>query len=353
MEKEILLKAEFNKWLIDIAGISEESAKSYLSYVAGANKTVILTDGGKDKTLFEIIQTEYDKQKFNNIEEAILLVVEELSRKNAASIFDRPESTLHKYRSGLYRYLEFLLEQSISIDQNQTEESEEVDSAEEPTISIRTTLTEDAEGKEFSKDELVKNFSLRIKTQDRCYQEIFFPIRFINRVFSKKNERKEFNSWLKNLLDSIVIFTEGGNKLKFKEIDALMIVNENVYITTGGTQKGEHLAYTKLSDNKTLEPFKVKMLRQVSIDHEISLSDIMRANQSRLSIISEITSTLKKHIRGSVTYSKLSKASHSDKLNDFIQTVNTQNLLEELKIISDATCLQLMDSSQNTKKGKN
>lgn len=93
-------------------------------------------------------------------------------------------------------------------------------------------------------------------------------------------------------------------------------------------------------------------LKKIAIDHDRSLFDVMTNNVNNLPTILQITNELKKHIHGKVTYEKLSKASHSHKLNEFIQTINTPDLLNELELISSETNLQLMDSSQNTSKGK-
>lgn len=49
----------------------------------------------------------------------------------------------------------------------------------------------------------------------------FFPIRFIARVFSIKQERSVFTNWLTDLLDSITIFLEEGkDQIKFEKITA-------------------------------------------------------------------------------------------------------------------------------------
>lgn len=353
MKSEFLLKDEFKKWLIETEKTSEASAKSYLSYVSGADKLISISNKKNSEkfNLFAMLQAEFKKQDAKTIEETIFFVIDELSRKNAEEVFGRPKKTLQNYKSGLYSYLEFLLEQSYPIDNSRGDEIETIESQIGDLHIFTDTGKSSSEKnvvKVHSKNDLIKNFSLRIKTQDRFYEDIFFPIRFITRVFSMNNERTIFKNWLNHLLNSIAIFLE-VNSTTFAEITSLTISNDRVYIADRGIEK---IVYTKLSDNKTLVPFDIKTLNKIAIDHDRSLFDVMNANLSHLPTILQITSELKKHIQGKVTYQKLSKASHSDKLDGFIKTVNTQNLLRELELIASQTNLQLMDSSQNTSKGK-
>lgn len=353
IKNKFLLKEEFKNWLIDTNKTSEGSAKSYLSYVSGADKLISISDDNcKKLNLFTIIQSAFEKQDTVVVEESLLFVIDQLSRKDAEEVFHRPKKTLQNYRSGLFSYLEFLTEQTFP-----TEKSKatlvEIKEIQFEGLHIFTdtgeSLSNDNVAKEYSKKDLEKNFSLRIKTQDRFYENIFFPIRFVTRVFSIQKERSIFKNWINTLLDSIDIFLEENDTTAFAEISSLSIVNDKVYITHKGNEK---LAFTKLSDNKTLIPFNVKTLNKIAIDHDRSLFDVMNINLSSLPTFLLITNELKKHIEGKVTYSKLSKASHSKNLDEFIKTINTQSLLKELELIASETKLQLMDSSQNTSKGK-
>lgn len=353
MESEFLFKHEFKNWLTETAKISEGSAKSYLSYVSGADKLISVSekDSSEKFDLFTLLEHEFRKQDFKTIEKTLLFVIDELSRKNADVVFSRAKKTLQNYKSGLYSYLDFLIQQPFSIDNSNEEEIKTIE-FQIKDLQVYTdtgkSLVKNKADKEYSKIDLKKNFSFRIKTQDRFYENIFFPIRFINRVFSKKNERGVFENWLNDLLNSITIFLD-ETKTSFQEITALTISNNKVYITHNGIEK---LTYTKLSDNKSLVPFDVLTLRNIAIDHDRSLFDVMNANLTSLPTILQITNELKKHIYGKITYSKLCNASHSDKLDNYIETINTQNLLKELKLIASETNLQLMDGSQNTSKGK-
>jgi len=355
MKGEFLLKDDFENWLTKTVELSPEAAKSYISYVRGADKLISVSKKGSSEkfSLFTILQEEFGKQNIEIIEETLRFVIDELSRKNAEEFFNKPKKTLQNYKSGLNRYLNFLSEQSFSFENVNAEKIETPENQIENFDIFTDTeelLSNNEVVKVYSKNDLIKNFSLRIKTQDRFYEKIFFPIRFINRVFSIQNKRSIFNKWLNSLLDSITIFLK-DEKTTFKEITSLTIENDEVFINH---KKQEKLAYTKQANNTKIVPFSLSTLNKIAIDHDPSLFKVMNDNLKKLPTIRDITEELKKHIIGNVTYSKLSKASHSNSnnLNDFIGTINTNDLLAELELISSKTNLQLMDSSQNTSKGK-
>lgn len=184
MKIQFLLKDEFKSWLIESSITSKTSAKSYLSYVSGANKVILVSkkDSNEKSNLFTILQVEFEKQNIKAIEETILFVIEELSRKNADGIFGKAKKTLQNYRSGLYRYLEFLIEQPFFVENVEEDEITTIETQQIYT-DIGRRLSENNTDIVFSKNDLRKNFSLRIKTQDRFYENIFFPYSIYSTCF--------------------------------------------------------------------------------------------------------------------------------------------------------------------------
>lgn len=339
---EFLLKEEFEKWLVLNAEISPASAKSYLSYVSSVNKIVKFKN--ENYSMFSVIRRKYKGEDIQGIEKLINQVIQKLSNKKGEIVFNRSLKTLQNYKSGLFQYLEFLIETTII--ENKTDMSLDVLSEVEDMLNL---VLGNVEEQYYSKGDLISTFRSRIKTQDRAYKDVFFPIRFITRVFRDRGEQKSFKEWLSKLIDSIIIYTE-KEKLKLSEITDLSIVNRRVYISFKGEK---HLAYTKTSDDETLELFDVEGLDQISLDHITSLYEIMNKNIDRLQVMVRITNELKKYIEGDiVTYSKLSEISKIKELDSFIESVDTDNLLKELELISWETSLQLMDRSYNTSKGK-
>ncbi|APG65132.1 hypothetical protein LPB136_07110 [Tenacibaculum todarodis] len=354
MKNEFLLKNEYKNWLIENTQITEGSAISYLSYVSGVNKLISFSKEKKEEqlNLFTTLNTEFEKKNYKAINEILSFVIDELSIKNVEVIFGRPKKTLQNYKSALYRYLEFLIEY-LPDSEDDIESGVKTSEEQVENMQIFTTkgkvLSSGIVDRVYLKKDLVKTFLSRIKTQDRTYENIFFPIRFITRIFRLKKEHKAFNKWLNDLLCSINIFVK-DSEISFKDVTKLCIINNEVYITYNGVSK---LAYTKLSDNKTIEPFDVPALRKIAIDHDRSLFNVMNDNLKNLPTILLITNELKENIHGKITYQKLSKLSHSNKLDEFIKkNIKTDSLLKELKLIASETKLQLMDNSQNVSKGK-
>lgn len=54
----------------------------------------------------------------------------------------------------------------------------------------------------YDKKELYKTFALRLTTQDRFYEEIYFSISVIKQLLYKNGERDFYDSFVKMLLDA-------------------------------------------------------------------------------------------------------------------------------------------------------
>ncbi|MCX6266267.1 MAG: hypothetical protein NTW16_02770 [Bacteroidetes bacterium] len=146
---------------------------------------------------------------------------------------------------------------------------------------------------------------------------------------------------------TVTIHTIDGT-VKLKTVHKLEITNKAVSIHTEGTSK---IAYTKKSDNDTLEPFSVFGLNNVVLDHEKPLVRIMQENSDNLPTFREITVQLKKHIGRKITRKKVKKAANILLKSDYIDMINIENLKSEMAFISGLTHLQLMDESENKRKG--
>lgn len=343
---EFLLKDEFEYWLVLTAKISQSSAKSYLSYISSVNK--IIKFKNERDSLFFVMRRKYKENDITGIETLISLVIEQLSNKKGDVLFNRSLKTLQNYKSALFQYLEFLIEITIDEDKTDIKQDEIIIKDFSRLQGMLNLVLGNVKEQHYSKADLISTFSSRIKTQDRTYADIFFPTRFISRIFRVHKKQDILKKWLTKLIDSIVIHIE-NEEVKFAKITALSIINNCVYISYQGK---EYLAYTKLADNKTLELFDVKNLSNISIDHIVPLHDVMNVNIAELQTIVKITNELKKYISVNVTYNKLVKTSSLGELNDFIKTIDTDKLLKEIELISSKTNLQLMDRSFNTSKGK-
>ncbi len=308
--EKFYLQDEFEQWLIDTGICKDTSAASYISYVKNANKYYAEKNGGK--ALLEKIKSNFTD---DNIEDLINQAVDNLSEETKAP---KPK-TIQNYQSALYRYKDFLLQYTVNVNN-------------------------------FSKSDLIKIFSSRMTTQDRYYEKIFYPIRCINRISRETKRRDDFKRLLDELLNKIeIVIDNNGNVTTLNDVKSLTILDNRVMITTNGN-KSAQAVFTKLADGEDkYGKLCVERISKIAIDHVSSLCDIMNVNAQNLPVIAEITTALKEEIEGRVTYKKLCDASRAIDISG----VDVEALLKEVKFIFGATNLQLMDSTENTKKGKN
>ncbi len=344
MNTTIPLEKKFKIWLIEEYGISEDSSKSYLTYLRGLNKIIKISQNKNKSSFFLLLEQCISLKDVSKMEHAFFLVIEELSKENADILLKRAKKTLQNYKSALFSYLEFFKENLESNDNLDIKNENKIEILNEDEVIISQIMTKIT----YSKKDLISIFKNRVKTWDRVYENIFFPIQFVSRIYREQKDTKEYNKWIEKLIDSIIIYTK-DSKIIFKEIIGLSIIDNRMYIELKDSTK---LAYTKMSDNHTLEPFIISKIKNATIDHSVSLFDIMNDNIDSFPIITAITKQLKKHIEGGVTRDKLVKVSKLNKLSSFINTINLKLLLDELMIISSKTDLQLMKDSNNTSKGR-
>lgn len=361
MKNTFLLREEFKEWLIKIGQFPLPTVNSYLSYVAGADKKLDISQEGieGETNLFEILKTKVQNSDDFGMDNAIISVINVLQQENIQESLNTPLNTIRNWQSGLFQYREFLYDY-INEQLELTDDAKTIqeDDAEQITITdyeafdffenddnllVIGDLDELDSNYTYSKTQLYKIFTFRIITQDRFYKEIFYPISFIKRFLYSKGERLFLDNWVEKLLDNIDVNLVDG-KIKLQEIHSLDIVDKKVYVKHNSVQK---LALTKLGDNENLVPFDINLLRKIAIDHEKPLLKIMLENKKDLPTFNEITSELKKYLRGTINPKKLKKANSKVLNSEYVNHLDVENLKRELEFLLAKTSLQLMDSKQN------
>lgn len=293
------------------------------------------------------------------MDNAIIAIINELQQEKIEEKLKTPLNTIRNWRSGLFHYREFLysyIEEQIELTEKLNEIAEEekdelliidnelfdiIENDQEQFTIIGSN--EENSDYSFKKEDLYKIFTFRIITQDRFYNNIFYPISFIKRFLYKKGEKQFIDAWVKTLLDNVYINLEEG-KIKLYEIESLEIRNQKVYITH---KKVSKIALTKLSNNETLIPFEVTLLRKIAIDHEKPLLKIMSENIKDLPTFYEITNEIKKYLRGTINPKKFKRANNMVLNSEYIDRLDIESLKKELDLLLSKTSLQLMDSKQN------
>jgi hypothetical protein len=366
MKNTFLLRHEFIEWLVTIAKFPLASAKSYCSYVAGADKsfTLFIEDTKEETNLFEYLDVLVHNGDFIDMDNTIVTIINDLSKDKIEVQLNTPLSSIKKWRSGLLQYREFLYYYiETKVDSNEiidTDDEAEIDPFEGFNLDDREdcgTITLSFDGEiiddvnasfNYSKNDLYKIFTFRLITQDRFYNRIFYPISFIKRVFYLKGEKQFLDNWVERLLDGVNIHLE-NEVIQLNNVSELDIKDSKIYVKSKGISA---MAFTKLSDNKTLVPFNIKMLKKVALDHEKPLLNIMSENWDKLLTFQEISNELKKHLNGTVNRKKMNRANNQVLESDFFDVLNIENLKQEMELIASKTSLQLMDSGHNSSKGK-
>ncbi|MDM1383508.1 MULTISPECIES: hypothetical protein [Myroides] len=308
----------FMSWLVDNNITSSESAISYDSYVRNA--------------LFCLNLHTSQIHTINVIEE----VIEALSATDIAQKYNKSLKTIQNYLSGLRAYGEFL------------NDITEINTEEVNTIENLLGFGTIDEEKVYSFDTLSKNFVFRLITQDRFYDDIYFPISLIKQFFYKTNNKSTFDTIVKSMIDGIKIHYSEKEVILFKDITELRIENNSVLVVSGNKNV---VIYTPTNSSK-FEPFTSSKLSDISIDHIVSQHSIMQELKHKLPGLIKLTEVLKKAPKKVVSRPTLAAYKKKYGLDQLLQSVDLVQLENELRLITSQTELQLMDRKLNTSKGK-
>lgn len=308
----------FISWLVDNNITSSESAISYDSYVR--NSLLFLK--------LNMLQI----QDINVVEE----VIDALSATGIAQKMNKSPKTIKNYLSGLRAYGEFL------------NDTIEINTAE---VNVRTKLLKQVTSNEnqmYSSKALFKNFEFRLITQDRFYDDIYFPISLIKQFFYKTSNKSTFDTIVKGMIDSIKIHHSEKGVILFKDISELKIKNNRVSVLSGNKDVVIHTP----TNSAGFEPFSSDKLSDISIDHLVSQHSIMQELKHKLPGLIKLTEILKKAPKKVVSRPTLAAYKKKYGLDQLLQSVDLDQLENELRLITSQTELQLMDRKLNTSKGK-
>lgn len=360
MKNQFLLRNEFMDWLVKIGKFPVPSAKSYCSYMAAIDKTIVLIneDTSQESSLFPELEPRIKNGHSPAVASIIRNLLDHMSSDKIEVQLNKPISSIRKWKSALNQYQDFLYDyMETNIETGTSEEVETIkdswdvsdqDEVVQHILTFVKNVSEDSSVKfVHEKGDIYANFRFRLITQDRFYDPIFYPIGFIKRLFYLKGDKEFMDSWLNALLDTVAIHTEDGT-VKLKTVHKLEIANGAVSLHTNGSSK---IAFTKKSDNVTIEPFSVFGLNNVVLDHEKPLVRIMQENSDKLPTFREITVQLKKHTGRKITNKKVKKAANLVLKSEYVDLINLENLKAEMALISSLTHLQLMDGRENKRKG--
>ena len=302
-----LKEESLNKFYEELA-ISDDSKKSYISYVTNAIKHFEKHYNNE----FDF----YDKVQ-NECNSICALLNSYLTEIKLGKINDVSPKTAWNYSSAFSIYQDILSD--ICDNKNKTLNNY--------LANISPII--------YTKKDIIKVFLNRLVTQDREYEHIKFPTRIINKICPK--------GWFRNLLKSsierTIIYDGNGTEYTFSDLDKLIIVNNKI-IAQFNNKKIE--VYSPTVDYKDYVIFDgSKGLPELSLDHKNSLYDIIEGNYTAYMYLGELSN----NVKGIGYKSQLLDRSFID--NSFID-----NLKNDVSNIINKTQLVIMSKSLNSSKNK-
>ncbi len=322
-------ESNFHDWLIESNITSKASAISYCSYVSSVNNELHFND-----ELEEISNSQITKN-YSQLSEEVLQV---LSAKGFGNKINKTDKTISNWKSGFRAYSEYLV--------NNFQAEEEDDIKDEITnesllINYNTSYT---------KHDLYKNFTLRLITQDRFYETIYFPISLVKKIFYKTDNKVYFDKWINNILDTTVIHLE-NSELELNKISNLYFDAEGV---KAEVKKKYYQVYTKHANNTDKSPLATVQLKKIALDHNKPMLNIMNDSINELVELQRITATIKSKQKNSkINRPILAEISRELLSDSYLESINIEQLKAELELIGKHKDLQFMDSSFNLKKRAN
>lgn len=240
--------------------------------------------------------------------------------------------------------------------------SEYVDS--HPYRKNKISPTEDAvittmNGKEIilEKDDLIKNFALRIETQDRhTGDKILLPLRLIKSIVGR-----QLREWSKAEAQKVIIHLD-KRTITINDIEKL-IINTNTRETKVSLNNGNNLEVVYNPPiNNIKEPLKISKLNDAHLDHEPDIDKVLKGSDpKKFPCLVELTNRIKnakEELPRRRIDSKNCKSVYKHILDDqnFKKNILTQqfkqDLMNEIKNVSTKHVLQLASSkwNQSTKK---
>lgn len=227
----------------------------------------------------------------------------------------------------------------------------------------------------FDHDSLVKNFSRRIRTQDRISggKNVFFPIRILGKLFSDatRNHKDLFDSmgikqpdgkpfdfkrwysaWVRRMVEDVVFHTTKGD-YRLSEIEGLKIERstQRVWIID---KKDKRTIPVQSEGPSGMAQMEVDELKDIHLDHSERMEDMLNRLEPALVIMRMLTDDIRKAQTASDsdcpgTLSALSGWYCSQVDWNFIAPL-LPHLCTELDYIAAATQLTAMSAAHNLEK---
>lgn len=364
---------DFRRWLIDVAGLTVNSADQYKTYI---NKLRIAVNEDFGEGWFERMMVD-DEEGFSGtkrmwcsalIEGTILRSVGEMKKR------------WQNWKSGFSQFEDFLdygvseapeVERHVVEAASVTRETMPV----EPIPTPQSHVREDVPSRRLEHGKLFDKFRNRLITQRRMYPNIHVDGAAYGLIFTPRLIRKvcgggmdsAWSRWLRNGIETVrVLRSENGDSVPFSDVMRMDIYADcRVEVTN---RDGDIFALmTKTHDRRIVTEQAVLLNRgetapdwnAITIDHVIPLENVLRANVDRLDgfkRLSQLFSDFNIEHGGVLDGRKDCWVDDLyDRYHEELEDEALRNMIADDLLLIETSCggYELMDSRENSKKGKN
>jgi hypothetical protein len=212
----------------------------------------------------------------------------------------------------------------------------------EPVIRSRA-----ANAYHYDQDELRKNFNLRLITQDRFYEFLYYPISVLKKLFYYYERAEFFDNWIDEQIDNIIIYTGNSDKKLFKDIKTLDIKEDGSVVINGNLK-----LHTSVAGTDAKEEINTNTLENIEIDHVVPLSDVLFELRDELPALRIIHNALEDIIDGKRIPNRKNLSNPGNYLVNNIEFSSEvlDGLENDLNKLSGKVQLQLMAKYEHRRK---
>lgn len=346
------MEKEFAEWVVS-EGAAPSTGKAYVNYMKK-----LISDFYAQILPFSFMrvipQALYHRDErlidlFNKLDSRLYTEIRE------QKVTDSAKHSLQNYRTGLKRYMDFVCSLLDEEAQPASAEAEEetptaTDCLSETIRAIRPDNASKTSADWYDLEALKKNFTLRLITQDRCYGDVYFPIRLLKTLFGQQRADKAFfQQWINQTLEQIQLHTDKGS-FRLKEVKELSIQTDGqvqVVLKSGIT----YTLYTAQADGQGFHPIRTTLLRHIVIDHITPMQVLLARLADQLPALRAVTRMMQQVYGGKVNPLDIIAVKNAVlKRKQTELTSLIPALKDELRLIQPHTELQLMDRKENSQK---
>ncbi|MBR2281330.1 MAG: hypothetical protein IJ863_01770 [Spirochaetales bacterium] len=279
-----------------------------------------------------------------------IISTEIANTRSGTSSLSIPAKTLSNYRSGFRRFINYL-----GVENSVVKKCEDIGFPKsEKKIEIPFNSDQF-----FSHRQMFNTFKSRLKTQDRFYSHIIFPVRLLSKLFNGKGKKEEYNLVLKNTIDSTKILICGEEKdVCFSSVSSLNInIGKENSCQVNVVDKGWKTVCTECYENgggpkiRLLQPLS---FMDLSLDHDTAMHNLLEEHCLDYPALKRLSDRIANHFNISGDYNQL--RGYRDRIcSEFYESVGfseneIDNLYKEFVELSEKISLTIMERSENSRK---